>query len=173
MRPKVLLRFSVVAVCLVSANLFLFAQGTAVAPPQVKVTFYSSGNLLKSVAPGYKYGKFLGRIMDEYDQLAMLTSDRFVTFNLDAGEHTFSANSWVMPRPEAGGHLKIDLAPGKHYYIAAYQQPLYVVSRFWLKERTCEEAREENKNTKPLDPKHLKDYGGPRVISETSFPVCP
>jgi hypothetical protein len=151
----------------------MFAQGNTVAPAQVKVTFYASGNFLKSAMPGYKYGKFTGRIMDEYDQLTMLTFDHFVTFNLDPGPHTFSANSWMIASPELGGHLKIDLVAGKHYYIRAYQQSLYFASRFRLEERTCEEAQKENQSTKPLGQKHLKDYGIPRVVAESSFPTCP
>jgi hypothetical protein len=173
MQPNVLLRLSALAICLVPANLSLFAQGATVVSPQVQVTFYSSGNFLKSAMPGYKYGKFSGRIMDEYDQLAMLTFDHFITFNLDPGPHTFSANSWMIPRPEGGGHLKIDLVVGKHYYIGTYLEPLLVASKFRFEQRTCEEAQQENKNTKSLERKHLKDYGLARVFAETSFPTCP
>ncbi len=173
MRQNPLLRFSSLAMCIVSAVISSSAQSTPTLPPQVKVTFYASGNFLKSAMPGYKYGKFSGRIMDEYNQLAMLTFDRFVTFNLDPGPHTFSANSWMIPRPETGGHLKVDLVAGKHYYIGVYLQTYLYLSRFRLEERTCDEAQQENKSTKPLDAKHIKDYGVPRFVSDTSFPTCP
>jgi hypothetical protein len=93
----------------------ILGQQTSPGSAQAQVTFYSNGNFAKSILPGYKYGKFNGRIMDEYDQLAMLTPGHYVTFNLDPGEHTFSNNSWMIPRPEGGGHVKVDLVGGKHY----------------------------------------------------------
>jgi len=111
--------------------------------------------------------------MDEYDQLARLTPGYFVTFNLDPGPHTFSSNSWLIARPEGGGHLEITLVAGQHYYIATYLQPLLLVSNYRLEQRTCEEATQDNVNAKPLDRKHLKNYGQPRVFVETSFPACP
>lgn len=141
-------------------------------PNQALVTFFSSGHFLKSAAPGYKHGKFTGRIMDEHDQLAMLTFDCFVTFHVDAGPHTFSANSWLLPRPDTGGHLKLDLVAGKHYFIGAYSQSFLYYTRFRLEEHTCQEAKEQNESTKPLDPEHLKDYGKNKYMAETAFPAC-
>jgi|SRR5580765_3379420 len=173
MQQNVLFRALGLAICFIPSAFPQSTSTPAAALPQVKVTFYASGHFVKSAMPGYKYGKFSGRIMDEYDQLAMLTYDHFVTFNLDPGPHTFSANSWLIPRPEAGGHLKLDLVVGKHYYIGAYLQPLLYLSKYRLEERTCQEARQENESTKALERKHIKDYGETRFISETSFPTCP
>jgi hypothetical protein len=171
MLSLVSLRFLGLVVCLMSVHQSLLAQGTPATAAQV--TFYSTGSFLKAAAPGYKYGKFVGRIMDEYDQLAMLTPGHFVTFNLDPGKHTFSANSWMIPRPEGGGHLEIDLVAGKHYYVGAYLESLVLISTFRMEQRTCEQAQQDNKNSKPLDRKHLRDYGLARVLAETSFPTCP
>jgi hypothetical protein len=137
------------------------------------VTFFASGHFLKSAAPGYKYGKFIGRIMEKDDQLAMLMSDRFVTFLVDAGSHTFSANSWLIPKPEMGGHLELKLVAGKHYFIGAYTQSFLYYTRFRLEEKTCQESRQENEKTKPLEPEHLKDSGKGMYVAETAFPVCP
>ncbi len=161
------------AVCLATCDLPSLAQSTAAAPPQVQVTFYSSGKLLNSAVPSFKHGKFIGRIMDEYDQLAMLLPGHFITFNLDPGPDTFSANSWMIPRPESGGHLEIDLVPGKHYYIGAYLESLIYLLMFRLEQRTCQEAQQDNRDTMPLEQKHLKKYGATRVLVETSFPACP
>jgi hypothetical protein len=162
----------------VAFSIFVFAhaawtQSKTVGPPQVQVTFYSSGSFLKAAIPGYKYGNFAGRIMDEYDQLAMLTPGHFITFELDPGPHTFSANTWMLPRPEGGGHLTIDLVAGQHYYIGTYLQSLVLVSNFRIEQRTCQEAQQDNKTTQPLDQKHLNKYGIARVVTETSFPTCP
>jgi hypothetical protein len=147
------------------------AQATT--SPQVEVTFYSSGSFLKSAIPFNKHAKFAGRIMDGDNQLAMLMYGRFVTFKLEPGEHTLTANSWMIASPLAGGHLKINLVPGQHIYIGAYLESLTVASRFRLEQRTCQEAQQDNKTTKPLKPEHIKEYGLPRAVTEASFPVCP
>lgn len=111
--------------------------------------------------------------MDEYDTLAMLQPGHFVTFNLDAGPHTFTANSWVLPRPEGGAHLEISLIAGKHYYIGTYLEPLLIAFKFRIEESDCQDAQEDNKRTKPLDRKHIREYGASRVVAEASFPACP
>ncbi len=179
MRCSAVLRAAPAVLGLVLLPTALSAQSTPPAtaapqptPEQVQVTFYSSGSFFKGAVPGYKYGMFNGRIMDEYDQLAMLTPGHFVTFNLDAGPHTFSSNSWMIPRPEGGGHLELDLVPGHHYFIGTYLQNLPFLSLYRIEQRTCEQAQQDNAHTSPLAPKHLKKYGGPRVIAETSFPAC-
>ena len=146
------------------------AQATT--SPQVEVTFYSSGSFLKSAIPFNKHAKFAGRIMDGDNQLAMLTSGRFITFKLDQGEHTLTANSWIVDSPFAGGHLKINLVSGKHFYVGAYLESLTVASRFRLEQRTCEEAQLDNKTTKPLKVEHIKEYGLSRAVTEASFPPC-
>jgi hypothetical protein len=150
----------------------LLAQGTQAAT-QVPVTFYSSGSFLKSAIPGYKHGKFAGRIMDGQKQLAMLGFDRFITFNLEAGEHTLTANSWMLSSPVGGGHIKLDLLPGQHYYVATYLRDWSVVPDFRMEQRSCQQAQDDNQATKPLEQKHIKDYGLTRAVSEVKFPACP
>jgi hypothetical protein len=153
---------------------YMFCQTMSANAPKAQVTFYSSGSLLKAAIPGYKYGGFSGRIFDEYDQLAMIRLGDFITFSLDPGPHTFSANAWVSPSPKGGGHLIVDLVANQHYFIGAYTEttPLLVLSTFRLEQRTCQQAVDDNRNTKPLDPKHLKKYGQANLIVETSFPQC-
>lgn len=141
-------------------------------PDQALVTFFSTGHFLNSAVPGNKHGEFIGRIMDKDGQLAMLTSDHFVTFRVDAGPHTFSANSWMLATPQTGGHLKLDLVAGKHYFIGAYTQSFLYYTRFRLEEHTCQEAKRQNESTEPLDPKHLKDHGKTMYVPETVFPDC-
>jgi hypothetical protein len=173
MRLLARFRFLGVAFFLALANPFSLAQGTTTASPQVQVTFYSSGSFLKSAIPGDKHAKFSGRIMDGDKQLAMLTPNQFVTFNLDPGEHTLTANSWMIASPVGGGHLKINLLPGQHYYIATYLESLVIASKFRVEQRSCQQAQEQNKATKPLKQEHIKEYGLARVVVETAFPACP
>jgi len=162
-----------VGLSLAFAAVSSLAQGTPTASPQVQVTFYSSGRFLRSAIPGDKHAKFSGRIMDGNNQLTMLTPDRFVTFNLDPGQHVLTANSWMIASPVGGGHLKINLVPGQHYYIGTYLESLIVASKFRVEQRTCQEAQQDNKTTKPLKQEHIKEYGLARAVTETSFPICP
>jgi hypothetical protein len=162
-----------IVLCAALAAAPALSQGPTTSTPQAQVTFYSSGGHWKAGLPGYKYGAFKGHIIDEYDQLAMLSPGEFVTFNLDPGPHTLSNNSWMNPRPEGGGHLEINLVAGQHYYIATFYRSAPIGWDFRLEQRTCQQAQLDNEKTKPLDRKHLKDYGAPRAVSETSFPTCP
>jgi hypothetical protein len=163
--------FMGLALSVALAPAFSVAQVTTTSP-QVEVTFYSSGSFLKSAIPGNKRGTFAGRIMDGDNQLAMLTYGHFVTFKLDPGEHNLKANSWMIASPFAGGHLKINLVPGQHFYVGAYLESLTVASKFRLEQRSCQEAQQDTKTTKPLKPEHIKEYGLLRAVTETSFPVC-
>jgi hypothetical protein len=172
MRLGISVRFSGVAAWLIVSSLWSEAQNKPDVASQVKVTFYSSGSFLKATMPGYKHGMFSGRIMDEHGQLAMLLPGNFVTFNYDPGPHTFSTNSWAISSPQGGGHVKIDLVAGQHYYLGTYLRSLALWNEFRIEQRTCQQAQEDNKNTVPLEKKHLKDYGLPKAADETSFPAC-
>lgn len=172
---RLLARFRLlgVAISVAVISLLSLAQDKATASQQAQVTFYSSGSFLKSAIPGEKHAKFSGRIMDGDKQLAMLTPDRFVTFNLDPGEHTLTANSWMIASPVGGGHLKIKLLLGQHYYIGTYLEQLVIASKFRVEQRSCQQAQEDNKATKPLKQEHIKEYGLARVVAEAVFPACP
>src|SRR3984885_7656876 len=173
MRSLVRFGFLGVALSVALTHVFSVAQVTTTVSPRVEVTFYSSGSFLKSAIPGDKHAKFSGRIMDGDKQLAMLTPDRFVTFNLDPGEHTLTANSWMIASPVGGGHLKIKLLLGQHYYIGTYLEQLVIASKFRVEQRSCQQAQEDNKATKPLKQEHIKEYGLARVVAEPLFPACP
>src|ERR1700760_961960 len=83
-----------------------YATAQTGTPVQAQATFYSSGKFLKGSIPFNKHAAFIGRIMDGKNQLAMLELGRFVTFNLEPGEHTLAANSWMIASPIGGGHPK-------------------------------------------------------------------
>jgi hypothetical protein len=152
----------------------VFAQDKTVEPEQAVVTFYSSGNPWLGGLPGYKHGVFTGRLFDEYDELVFIRPGQFITFKLDAGPHTFSANNWMVHSPKGGGHLEVDLVAGQHYYIATFfSQAAVVVPLPLLEKRTCEAAQKESAKAAPLATKHLKPYAAGRVVAETTFPACP
>jgi hypothetical protein len=126
-------------------------------------TFYSSGSFLKSTIPFNKHAKFSAR--NAYD-------GRFVTFKLDPGDHTLTANSWMIASPIAGEYLEVNLVLGQHLYVGAYLESLTADSRFRLELRTCQEAQQDNETTRRLDPEHIKECGLLRAVNEVSFPLC-
>jgi hypothetical protein len=169
-----IVRLARLAISFALVALPTFAQDKSADPPQALVTFYSSGNPWLGGLPGYKHGVFTGRLFDEYDELAFIWPGQFITFKLDAGPHTFSANSWMVHSPKGGGHLELDLVAGRHYYIATFfSQAAVVVPLPLLEKRSCEEAQKESAKAVPLRPKHLKHYAADRVVDETTFPACP
>jgi hypothetical protein len=167
-------RSAIICLCLSLWALPVFSQVKAAESPQALVTFYSTGSFWKSGIPGYKHGSFAGLIFDEYDELALIGPGHYITFKLDAGPHTFSANSWMIPTPTGGGHLKVDLVANQHYYIATFYSAATVVLTLpSLENRTCEAAQKETAKATPLAPKHLRKYGATRVVDETALPPCP
>jgi hypothetical protein len=173
--PELIVRSASIVFCLSLFALSGFAQDKTAEPPQALVTFYSTGSFWKTGIPGYKHGNFVGLIFDEYDELALIRPGHFITFKLDVGPHTFSANSWMFASPEGGGHLKVDLVAAQHYYIATYYSgtPLVVVAIPRLENRGCADAQKDTAKATPLDPKHRRKYGAGRVVDEATFPPCP
>jgi hypothetical protein len=160
--------------CLILLVLPALSQDKAADSPHALVTFYSTGSFWKTGVPGYKRGNFAGLIFDEYDELALIRPGHCITFKLNAGPHTFSANSWMIPMPNGGGHLKVDLVANQHYFIATfYSTASLVLTLPLLENRSCEDAQKDAMKATPLDPKHLRKYGAPRAVDEASFPVCP
>jgi hypothetical protein len=162
---------------LIIASVSLLGAGASVAQtptppatvPTALVTFYSSGNFWSMG----KRGKFMGQIFDGSDRLTYLTAGRFVTFQLDAGKHVFAANTWLSPTQTGGGHLKLDLVAGQHYYVAAYLDNRGVlIPLFRLEQHPCDQAQKETAKVKPLDPDDLHKYGQGHAVIESSFPIC-
>jgi hypothetical protein len=148
-------------------------QNAPPALPKAHVTLYSSGSFWKSAKPGYKHGDFAGRIFIGDDQLATIRPGHFVTFALDPGIHTFSAGTWLLTKPVGAAHLQVDLQPGQHYDLGTYlETTLLFGSEFRIELSDCDDAQKDNLKTRPLDAKHLKDYGKTRVVTQTSFPPC-
>ncbi len=99
----------------------------------------------------------------------MLPFGQFVTFNLDPGQHILTANSWMITSPVGGGHLKINLVPGQHYYVGAYLESLVIASKFRLEQRTCQEAQQDNKTTKPSNGSILRNTASRELSPKPHF----
>jgi hypothetical protein len=75
--------------------------------------------------------------------------------------------------PAGGGHIKVNLLPKQHYYYATYQEDLGPVPGFRIEQHSCQQAQQENRTAKPLEQKHIKDYGLARAVADAAFPACP
>jgi len=54
----------------------------------------------------------------------------------------------MIPRPQGGGHVTIDLVVSQHYYIGTYLQGLVLAPNFRIEQRSCQEAQQDNKERK-------------------------
>jgi hypothetical protein len=148
-----------------------FAQDTPPAPSPVQVTFYSSGKTFMTL-PGSR-AAFVGKVVDEDRELALLGRRRFVTFNLAPGIHVLSSNWWLTTGPAGGTHLTINLVAGIHYYIStSFEEAGLGGTKIIMKEVTCEDAQQANVDTKPLEQKHLRPDGIASALTQTTFPQC-
>ena len=122
--------------------------------------------------PGSK-AAFRGKIYDEDQELALLQGNRFTTFDLSAGPHTFSANWWVTTGPAGGPHIYMNLLPEHHYYIRTeFKEVGFGGTEILIHEIMCDDAKISASHVKPLEQKHLRPAGRAAFIAETSFPLC-
>ena len=148
------------------------AQGPMTVTPQVKVTFYSSGNTFLKLAGSR--AAFVGKIFDNNRELALLARHRFVTFGLAPGSHVLSTNWWMTTGPAGGSHLTINLVAGHHYYISTqFEEVGFGGGTMIVQEVTCEDAQLAGNKTKPLEDKHLRPEGIATVMADSRFPPCP
>src|ERR1700720_2290502 len=93
------------------------------------VTFYTHGSRLKGGLPGTKNGIYFGGIYDGDHQLfsfyegVAVKNNRFVTLQMPAGNHNFSASYKKKPSDEQ----QIALEPGKHYFFRAQSESSGVI----------------------------------------------
>ncbi len=150
------------------------AQDKPASQPEAQVTCYSTGSIWKTVEPGYKHGAFKGVIFDDNQPLAQMKESRFVTFTFLPGEHMFSANYWFDKSAKGGAHLKLNLAPGAHYYIATYMnyRPVLIAPIPLMDQSSCGDAQKDAAAAKPLPKSDLEKPAIPYLVQETSFPGC-
>jgi hypothetical protein len=77
---------------------------------------------------------------------------------------------------KGGLHVTINLVADQHYFI----ETSVLNSGFAfgnvnlvIKEVTCEGAQQDNVDTKPLEPTHLRPDGVPIAVSDKTFLQCP
>jgi hypothetical protein len=137
------------------------------------VTFVDNGFSPAGGLPGQKSEGFRGKLFVGDESLAMMGGAHFVTFHFDPGSIEFTAQTWMASGPIGGAHLKLNLVAGKHYFVEVRTRVSWPVTKqFGIKEITCDEARKEHEQDKPLEAKHLDNAGQSTLVAETSFPVC-
>lgn len=147
------------------------AQNTNEPPSEALVTVYSNHITMLGGTPGHRWGAFKGRLFDSVDQLAFMEPAHFITFRVSPGTHVFTANSWMSKHSDSGAHITIDLHAGRRYFIEAGSFPGEPI--FGIRNVSCQFARSEASDLKPLEPVHFRPAGKTVAVSETSFPQCP
>lgn len=135
---------------------------------------------MKSGVPGTKSGIFSGGIYDGDQQLfsffegKIIKNNRFVTLQMPAGNHNFSASYKKNPSNEK--HIQIALEPGKHYFFRAQSKSSGVIVWEFEKGRldqvSCTTAQSEAAEAKPLTAKHITPALKTMSVHEQSIPTC-
>jgi hypothetical protein len=155
-------------------------------PPAAQVTFYTSRSAWKTGLPGDKHGYFYGVIFDGDTRLAYFNKvvygivadpgQRFLTIQLPAGSHTFSA-SYSSKHPADNSQLTIDLAPGGRYFIrteSAFRgfPGVYESERGVLTPVTCQVAHKEAPKAVPVEAKKVGPAFQKNLLPDTHIPDC-
>jgi hypothetical protein len=155
----------------VFVSMCAFAQEAGSAASSAQVTFYTIG-LLKSEFTGltdFKHDPFIGNIFDGDQELALLEPGRFVTFNLQPGEHVFSGNWKSRHRPDPKAVLKLSLVANQHYYVGIFGASFHMSPS--IGQASCKEASKYG--GKPLESKRIGASVAGLVVNERAFPQCP
>jgi hypothetical protein len=138
------------------------------------VTFVNNGFSLTGGLPGQKSEGFRGKLFVGAEPLAMMGGAHFATYHFDPGSIEFTAQTWMASGPLGGAHLKLNLVAGNHYFVEVRTRNSWPATKaFGIKEITCDEARNQHEQDKPLDAKHLYNAGQVTFVAEASFPTCP
>lgn len=149
------------------------------APPALgqnaNVTFYSTGSLLKADAKQTLTVKgempFIGWIFDGDRRLAYLQGARFMTVQLQAGQHTFAAGL-DSKHAAKNSSLAMQLEAGQHYCIRlglAYQNFVLVAThKGTVDPMDCGPAKAEARDSKPLDLKSVEKAAQSFLVSPTT-----
>jgi hypothetical protein len=162
--------FLVLALLLLSCPLLTFAQAAT-------VTFYTP-----FVTPSHLVGQFtglgktapaLGRIYDGDRTLAQIVPNRFVTFLLPAGQHTFSAMAQVPRRPDKEHMVTVELKAGEHYFFRLTNRNRTFLIETDLAAVDCATAVKESMKSLPLDPKDVSEDMRSLLSPANALPACP
>jgi hypothetical protein len=141
------------------------------------VTFYTP-----FVTPSHLVGQFtglgktapgLGRIYDGDRTLAHIVPNRFVTFLLTAGPHTFSAMAQVPRRPDKDHMVTVELKAGEHYFFRLTNRNKTFLIETDLAAVDCATAATESMKSLPLDPKEVAEDMRGLLSPTNTLPACP
>jgi hypothetical protein len=167
--PRRRLPFLALAFLLLSCPLLTFSQTAT-------VTFYTP-----FVTPSHLVGQFtglgktapaLGRIYDGDRTLAHIVPNRFVTFLLPAGPHTFSAMAQVPRRPDKDHLIPVELKAGEHYFFRLTNRNKTFLIETELATVDCATAATESMKSLPLDPKEVSEDMRNLLSPVNAFPAC-
>jgi hypothetical protein len=140
------------------------------------VTFYTP-----FATPSHLMGQFtglgktapaLGRIYDGERILAQIVPNRFVTFLLPAGQHTFSAIAQVPRHPDKDHIISVELKAGEHYFFRLTNRNKAFLIETDLATVDCPTATKESTKSLPLDPKDVQEEMRSQLSPTSALPAC-
>jgi hypothetical protein len=140
------------------------------------VTFYTP-----FATPSHLMGQFtglgksapaLGRIYDGERILAQIVPNRFVTFLLPAGQHTFSAIAQVPRHPDKDHIIPVELKAGEHYFFRLTNRNKALLIETELAAVDCATATKESTKSQPLDPKDVQEEMRSLLSPMSALPAC-
>lgn len=161
--------FLALAFLLLACPLLTFSQTAT-------VTFYTP-----FVTPSHLVGQFtglgktapaLGRIYDGDRTLAHIVPNRFVTFQLPAGQHVFSAMAQVPRRPDKEHLVPVELKAGEHYFFQLTNKNRTFLIETDLAAVDCATAAKESMKSLPLDPKDVSEDLRSLLSPANALPAC-
>jgi hypothetical protein len=140
------------------------------------VTFYTP-----FATPSHLMGQFtglgksapaLGRIYDGERILGQIVPNRFVTFLLPAGQHTFSAIAQVPRHPDKDHIIPVELKAGEHYFFRLTNRNKAFLIETELAAVDCVTAAKESAKSQPLDPKDVQEEMRSLLSATSALPAC-
>lgn len=115
-----------------------------------------------------------GRVFDGEQELATMRTNRFVTFQIPAGLHVFSARFDIQHHAGRKNTLNLDLKEGARYYLrfTATAKDLVTIE-LDLKETECAVAAQESEKSHPLEEKYVPAEVRRLLLKQASMPACP
>lgn len=161
--------FLALAFLLLSCPLLAFAQTAT-------VTFYTPfatpSRLVGQFTGLGKTAPALGMIYDGDRTLAHIVPNRFVTFLLPAGQHTFSAMAQVPRRPDKDHMVPVELKAGEHYFFRLTNRNKTFLIETELAAVDCATAATESLKSLPLDPKEVSEDMRSLLSPASALPAC-
>jgi hypothetical protein len=115
-----------------------------------------------------------GRVFDGEQELATMRTSRFVTFQIPAGLHVFSARFDIQHHAGKKNTLNLDMKEGARYYLRFTSTAKDIVTtELDLKETECAVAVHESEKSRPLEVKYVPAEARRLLLKQASMPACP